>query len=180
MESLFQGRDPHAGTDAAFDALLEEALRVHRSPSSPRQPGASLQSQSPTAYIRTARAPIPPLLKAYWVVCAALLLALIQMGCDATRLASTSHVAKSPHTSLPVKLRQEPEPSLATVEPELPPAKSMTWVQEDEPAIEITGPVMVDPFADWAPKAVLEKLPAPRAQLVALPVRRAKVVRLPR
>jgi hypothetical protein len=56
----------------------------------------------------------------------------------------------------------------------------MTWVREDEPTIEVTGPVPADPFADWAPRAVLEKLPAPRAQLVALPVRRAEVARLPR
>jgi hypothetical protein len=47
-------------------------------------------------------------------------------------------------------------------------------------SVEATGPVLIDPFADWAPRAVLEKLPAPRAQLVSLPVRRAEVVRLPR
>ena len=115
---------------------------------------------------------IPPLLKAYWVVRAAVLLALIQMGCEANRLAphaSASSAAKPTHSSLPAKLRQEPEPSLATVESELPPAKSMTWVREDEPTIEVTGPVPADPFADWAPRAVLEKLPAPRAKLVRLP-----------
>ena len=106
------------------------------------------------------------------LVRAVVLLALIQMGCEANRLAphaSASSAAKPTHSSLPAKLRQEPEPSLATAESELPPAKSMTWVREDEPTIEVTGPVPADPFVDWAPRAVLEKLPAPRAELVRLP-----------
>jgi hypothetical protein len=48
-------------------------------------------------------------------------------------------------------------------------AKSMTWVREDEPAIEVTGPVFKDPFMDFVPRAVLERLPAPQAELVRLP-----------
>jgi len=175
MNSLFPGRDPQAGTDAKLDALLEQALRSQRSASSCRQPTASPQTQPPAAHVWTADTPIPPLLKPYWAVFAVLLLALIQMGCEANRLAphaSASSAAKPTHSSLPAKLRQEPEPTLATVESELPPAKSMTWVREDEPTIEVTGPVPADPFADWAPRAVLENLPAP---LVALPVRAPKL-----
>ena len=113
---------------------------------------------------------------------AAVLLALIQMGCEANRLAphvSAPSAAKATQPHLLANLHQESEASLAKPEPVFQPAESTTWIQEDEPAIEITGPVMVDPFADWAPRAVLEKLPAPRAQLVALPVRRADIVRFP-
>jgi hypothetical protein len=169
MESLFPRRDPQAGTDAELDALLEEALRAQRSASSCRRPPASPQTQPPAAHVRTADTPIPPLLKACWAVCAALLLALIQMGCEANRLAPTSSAAKPTHTSFSANLRQESEPSLARPEPVFQPAKSMTWVREDEPTIEVTGPVPAEPFADWAPRAVLERLPAPRAQLVRLP-----------
>jgi hypothetical protein len=118
------------------------------------------------------RAEIPPLLKAYWAVCAALLLALIEMGCDANRLAphvSTPSAAKATQSHLLANLRQESEPSLAKPEPVFQPAESTTWIREDEPTIEVTGPVLVDPFADWAPRAVLERLPAPRAVLVHLP-----------
>jgi NAD(P)-dependent dehydrogenase (short-subunit alcohol dehydrogenase family) len=48
--------------------------------------------------------------------------------------------------------------------------------------VAASGPVLKDPFADWAPKAVLIRLTrtsAPRAELVALPVRRAPLVRSP-
>ena len=168
MESLFPGRDPRAGTDAKLDALLGEALH-----SQWPAPGSRPQPEPPTVYLRIAHTPIPPLLKAYWALCA-LLLALIQMGCDANRLApqaSASSVAKNTSTHPMANQREDSEPSLVKVEPAFPPAKSMTGVREDEPAIEVTGPVPADPFSDWAPRAVLEKLPAPRAQLGSLPVR---------
>jgi hypothetical protein len=168
MESLFTERDPSAGTDPELDALLEQAFSPQRSASPPKRSGTRLHLESPA------------LLKAYWAVCAVLLLALIQMGCNAGRLASTANAAKPTFNTLPTKLHPGLEPSVATVESELPPTKSMTWVREDEPTIEVTGPEPAEPFADWAPRAVLERLPAPRAQLVSLPVRRAEVVRLSR
>ena len=52
-------------------------------------------------------------------------------------------------------------------------------LREDEPGIEVTGPVFDDPFRNFAPRAVLERLPAPRAELVGSPAPRAQLVRLP-
>lgn len=58
------------------------------------------------------------------------------------------------HIDLQANLHPESTASLTRGESELPPAKSMTWVREDEPAIEVSGPVLVNPFADWAPRAM--------------------------
>jgi hypothetical protein len=93
MESLFTGRDPLTGADPHFDAPLEKAFRSQRSASICRQPAANPQTKPATTYIRVAEAPTSPLLRVYWMICTVLLLALIQMGCDANRLGPTSNAA---------------------------------------------------------------------------------------
>jgi len=171
LEPLFQGRDRQTGTDADFDAMLEQTFaREQQALEKPRPPGASSQEKPSVVYTRTAQTPLPPLLKAYSVVCAALLLALIQIGCDAHRLTKASpatNVGKVKHVYV---APEQSAPELATTESNFTPAKSMTWVREDEPTIEVTCPLLADPFADWAPRAALASLPAPRAELIRLPI----------
>jgi len=168
LEPLFQGRDAQAGTEADFDGMLEQTFaREQQALEKPRPPGSSSPEKPSVVYIRTAHTPLPPLLKAYWVACVALLLALIQIGCDAHRLTKTSpatNVGKVEHVYVASE-QSAPELAMTTFTP----AKSMTWVREDEPTIEVTGPLLADPFADWAPRAVLERLPAPRAELIRYP-----------
>ena len=72
------------------------------------------------------------------------------MGCEANRLAphvSAPSAAKATQPHLLANLHQGSEASLAKPEPVFQPAESTTWVQEDEPGIEVTGPVFFDPFA---------------------------------
>jgi len=140
MKSLFPGRDPKGGTDAEFDPLLEQVFRSQQSAPTCRQPASNPQPEPSTTYIRTART---RLLKPYWVVRAILLLALIQRGCNANSLvphAPASKVAKATHTRLFANLREDSQSRPTTVESAFPPSRSMTWVREDEPTIEVTGP----------------------------------------
>jgi hypothetical protein len=171
LEPLVQGRDRQAGTDAGFDAMLGQTFaREQQALERPSPPGTSSREKPSVECIRTAQTPPPPLLRAYLVVCAALLLALIQIGCDAHRLTKTSpatNVGKVEHVYV---ASEQSAPQLATTESNFAPAESMTCVREDEPTIEVTGPLLADPFADWAPRAVLERLPAPRAELIRLPI----------
>ena len=171
LEPLFQGRDAQAGTEADLDGMLEQTFaREQQALEKPRPPGSSSQEKPSVVYIRTAHTPLPPLLKADWVVCVALLLALIQIGCDAHRLTKNSPATNVGEVEHVYVASEQSAPEVAKIESTFTPAKSMTWVREDEPTIEVTGPLLADPFADWAPRAVLERLPAPRAELVRLPI----------
>jgi hypothetical protein len=198
-EPLFFGRNPHAGTDTALDALLREVL-PQETPS--RRPEVSSSEQSahstPASQLKTyvpyklpiveceaprERTSIPPLGKFYWVLCGMLLVVVVELGCtwhtQATPTAA-ANVAKArpadvtPHNDSPLaraeaSIRQESESSLGAIESKSMAVESTTWIPEDEPAIETTGPVFRDAFTDWAPRAVLERLSAPRAELVRLP-----------
>jgi hypothetical protein len=85
MNSLFPGRDPQAGTDAAFDAMLKSALE--RSEGAPvAQPRhASLDDRIIRGVERRTppeKTPLAPLLKVYWVLIALLLLLLLAALCN--------------------------------------------------------------------------------------------------
>jgi hypothetical protein len=116
------------------------------------------------------------LLKLYWALCAGLLLVVIQLGCQWQQKVASStpriqtSLVEGDTDQEPAKHPEPNNPSFDHVQ---------TWVREDEPAIEITGPVFADPYQDWAPPAVLERLPAARAELVSSSVPRAELVRLP-
>ena len=155
--------------------MLRERLR----PGADSQQRAVLTPQAdlPRPCGRTPRTPIPTLLKLYWVMCAVLLLAVIQLGCG-------SHQADSSFTQVQTGLVQEDATAPVNEHSGSDLARSAkprveTWIREDEPTIEVTGPVFEDPFADFAPRAVLERLPAPRTKLASSSVPRAELVRLP-
>jgi hypothetical protein len=157
-----------------MDRLLRETFRSRatsqqRELSTPKHPERVPQPENWTQS-RAVQPPIPPLLKVYWALCAGLLLVVIQQGCQWHReadsgLAGIQTSLIQPDASAPVN--------------EQPANRVQTWVREDEPSIEITGPVFANPYQDWAPRAVLERIPAARAELVSSSVPRAELVRLP-
>jgi hypothetical protein len=116
------------------------------------------------------------LLKLYWALCAGLLLVVIQQGCQWHREADSglagiqTNPVQADASHSPVKRPDLGDSSFDRVQ---------TWVREEEPSVEITGPVFANPYQDWAPRAVLERSPAPRAELVSSSVPRAELVRLP-
>ena len=93
MNSLFPGRDPQAGTDAAFDAMLKSALE--RSEGAPvAQPRhAALLDRIKRGVERRAppeKTPLPPLLKVYWVLIALGLLLILAALCNRRQQTSST------------------------------------------------------------------------------------------
>jgi hypothetical protein len=155
-QPLFPSRNPRGPSDPLMDqqlreALLREALRLSASE-------ASGVRVTPNA------APLPQERKARWLahvgcmLCATLLLIVLGRALESWRTSSL-HTVASTEANVPAQVETQGWPGV--------------------PRAEVSGPVFHDPFADWAPRAVLEKLPAPRAQLVRLPAPRAELVRLP-
>jgi hypothetical protein len=110
MNSLFPGRDQEAGTDAAFDAMLQSALE--RSEGAPiAQPRyAALDDRIKRGVER--RVPpektlLPPLLRASWVLIALLLLLLLAGLCN--RRQETSSTAPASIQPAPAS---QPTPAL--------------------------------------------------------------------
>jgi hypothetical protein len=165
MESLFPGRDANAGTDARFDALLAE---VFREPIA--NPALVDTTRSAHAFAIAQGWPLPQAQeRSKWLRCvlvilgallATLLLGRVLEGLRMTDQRTPVAKAKVSSIAAPVAASDQDEPA--------------------DSSVEVSGPVLKNPFADWAPRAVLVRLPAPRAQLVALPVRRAELVWLPR
>lgn len=163
-QPLFPGRDLGGSSDPLIDRLLRTAFvpptssRQHEV-APPKEPAIHPQVEPPPAYARTAPTPIPPLIKAYWALCTGLLLAVIQFGCSADRQADSSfaRIQTSLVQADTNSLRAE---QLGNDLPTPPEHRVQTWIREDQPSIEITGPIFENPYQDWAPRAVLERLPA--------------------
>ena len=99
MNSLFPGRDQEAGTDAAFDAMLQRALeRSERAPiAQPRH--AAFDDRIKRGVERIAppeKTPLPPLLRAYWVLIALGLLLLLAALSNHRQETSSSRTSDSP------------------------------------------------------------------------------------
>jgi hypothetical protein len=80
MSALFPGRDPAAGTDERFDSMLKQAFEpslYHEPALSPARLLEGRTIQPPAEAEHQERTPIPPLIKAYWLVGGLLLLLLI-------------------------------------------------------------------------------------------------------
>jgi hypothetical protein len=162
MAPLFPGRDPKSGTDSHFDTMLEEAFR---------QPTAN------SALVDTTRSArefalahgwlLPQPEPRKWLPCVLVLLGTLLATLLLGRVLESLRTADQRTPVAKAKVSAITAPVAAS--------------DQDEPAdssIEVSGPVLKNPFASWAPRAVLVRLPAPRAQLVVLPVRRAGLVRL--
>jgi hypothetical protein len=141
MNSLFPGRDQEAGTDAAFDAMLE------RSEGAPIAEArhASLDDRIKRGVERMAppeKTPLPPLLKAYWVLIALLLLLLLAALC--TRRQETSSRA-------PASI--QPAPAIEPT-PALPPTPAGT-----PSSVSPSRPVFLPQSGPSVPRAQLVRLP---------------------
>jgi hypothetical protein len=152
-----------------MDRLLRETFPFRatsrpRELSTPKHPERAQPEKRTQS--RPVQTPIPPLLKLCWALHAGLLLVVIQQGCNWQQKAASS-TPRIQTSLLQADASREPakRPDLGNSSFD----RVQTWVREDEPSIEITGPVFDDPFSDFAPRAVLERLPAPRAELVRLP-----------
>jgi hypothetical protein len=151
MESLFPARNPKGGTDAKLDAMFERAL-------------------SASEFALAPGWPLPQPERGKWRRCVLVILVALLATLLLGRLLENLKAADQQPTDAKLDLS-----AIAALV-----AEDSDGAEPAGSSVEVSGPVLKDPFADWAPRAVLEKLPAPRAQLVALPVRRAEVVRLPR
>jgi hypothetical protein len=159
-QPLFANRNPHAGTDARFDALLEEAFRP-----STANPVAVDTTRSAREFALAHGWPLPQTqARRKWLRCVLVILGAILATLLLGQLLEGLRTA-------------DQRPPVAKVD-----TSAITRLvvsstdREQDSGIEVSGPVLKNPFADWAPRAV----PAPRTQLVTLPVRRAELVRLPR
>jgi hypothetical protein len=166
MESLFTGQDPKADTDADFDQMLEQALRSK--PTTHTHPPDT--TRSAREFTLEHGWPLPRPERGKWRRCVLVIIGAVLATLLLGWLLENLKAADQQPTD--AKLDLSAIAALVT--------EDSDSAEPEGSSVEATGPVFVDPFADWAPRAVLEKLPAPRAQLVALPVRRAEVVRLPR
>ena len=104
-----------------------------------------VRKEPPRTYSAAAQTPIPPLLKLYWIICAGLFLAVIQLWCDSHQQAGFARIQTrlvQADTSSPPA--EHPVGEL----PSSPERRVQTWVREDEPSIEVTGPVFEDPFRE--------------------------------
>jgi hypothetical protein len=163
MESLFTGRDRKAGTDTDFDQMLEQALRS-KPTTHTHQPDTT---RSAREFALAQGWPLPQPERGKWRRCVLVILGALLATLLLGRLLENLNAADQQPTDTKLDLS-----AIAA-----PVTEDSNSAEAEGSSVEATGPVFVDPFADWAPRAVLEKLPA---SLVALPVRRAKVVRLPR
>jgi hypothetical protein len=175
-QPLFPNRDPRGPSDPLMDQLLRETFQANvtarRRAISMSNPARVAQTENRT-HRAAAQTPIPPLLKLYSIICAGLFLAVIQLGCESHQQAGFARIQTSlvqADTSSPPA--EHPAGDLHSS----PENRAQSWIREDEPAIEVSGPVFEDPFTDFAPRAVLERLPAPRAELVESPAPRAQLV----
>ena len=170
-QPLFPRRNPQAGTDSAFEGMFEKALR---------QPTNKPPRKAPNT-TRLARLfalehdwPLPQPERGRWRRCVLVILGALLATLLLGRLLENLKAADQQPTGDKLDVS-----AIAALITALEDEEDSDGAEPGGSSVEVSGPVLKDPFADWAPRAVLEKLPAPRAQLVALPVRRAEVVRLP-
>ncbi|MGA8658604.1 MAG: hypothetical protein WB586_20900 [Chthoniobacterales bacterium] len=145
---LVPGSKPSTETDAAFDAMLEQTL----APIPKRQAALPVGATSTTIVEREPLPVLPRLPEEHnpgWVVrlacilCATLVLIVLGRTMESWHIASQTYMITSVS------------------------GETQSWPRE--PNIGVSGPTFKDPFANWAPRAVLEQLPAPGAILVHLP-----------
>jgi hypothetical protein len=145
MNSLFPGRDQEAGTDAAFDAMLQRALeRSERAPiAQPRH--AAFDDRIKRGVERIAppeKTPLPPLLRAYWVLIALGLLLL---------LAALSNHRQETSSTAPASI--QPAPAIQPT-PVLPPTPAST-----PSSVSPARPVFLPQSGSSVPRAQLVRLP---------------------
>ena len=145
---LVPGSKPSTETDAAFDAMLEQML----APTPKRQAALPIGETSTTIVEREALPLLPRLPEERnpgWVIRLACILCATIVLLVLGRTLESWHTASQTYLTTSVS------------------GETQSWPRE--PNIGVSGPTLKDPFASWAPRAVLEQLPAPRAILVYLP-----------